>query len=346
MRESYSGINSPETVIASRSIEMGKAFRVVVWVVGGGILVSAGVLVVNQTAQVVQLASTIDPGLGTATLWTLVAIYSSAVGVPLILLLRLPKTLVPPSSEDDPEFATHLKKLGDRLATSRHLPACNLSDRQGVERALAILHVKADAIIKEAATTVFLSTAVSQSGRLDGLLVVAAQSRMVWRIAHLYGQRPSPRELLGLYATVAGTVFIASELDDLDLQDQVEPILSAAMGALGASVPGFQVAGTILANCIMSGSAKAFLTLRVGMVAKRLCGATVLERRSVLRKLATADAASHLGKIVSEGTLKLTSAIWKATTAKVGDAVTGASSFAKDAGTKFWAKIKPPPELG
>lgn len=319
---------------------MGKAFRTVVLLVGGGAALSFGVLIVNQTAQVVQLATTVHPGLGTATLWTLVTIYAATVGVPLVLYIRLPSPLVPPASEDSPEFESHLRKLGERLATSPHLAGRDLSDRRGIEEAIAVLGTRADMIVREAATTVFLTTAVSQSGRLDGLMVMAAQLRMVWRVAHLYGQRPSPRELAWLYANVAATVFVASAIDDLDLEDQVEPILSSAMGALGASVPGFQVAGTILANCVLSGSANAFLTLRVGMVAKRFCGAIVVQKKSALRRAASAEAAGHLGKIVSEGTAKLTGAIWKASVSKVGDAVTGASGYAKDAGSKLWARVR------
>jgi len=174
---------------------------------------------------------------------------------------------------------------------------------------------------------------------------------MVWRVAHLYGQRPSPRELARLYTTVAATVFVAGELEDLDLGEQVEPILSSAIGALGASLPGFQVAGTILTNCVLSGSANAFLTLRVGMIAKRSCAATVLPRRADLRRAATAEAAGHLGKIVSEGGAKLTGAIWKASVSRVGDAVAGASNSAREAGSKFLARVRgrglgPQPDLG
>ena len=330
---------------------MGKAVRTVVLLVVGGALLSVGILVVNQTAQAVQLASTVHPTLGTGTLWALVAMYSVILGVPLVLYVRLPRSLTPPSSPDSPDFEPHLKKLGERLATNPSLAGRDLSDRRGVEEALSILGTRADVIVREAATAVFLSTAVSRSGRLDGLLVVAAQSRMVWRIAHLYGQRPSPRELARLYATIAVTVFVATEIDDLDLEDQVEPILSSAMGALGASIPGFQVAGTILANCVLSGSANAFLTLRVGMVAKRYCGATVLPAKSVLRRAATAEAAGHLGKIVSEGTAKLTGAIWRASVNKVGGAVSGASDYAKGAGSKLWGRVRsqrfePQPEVG
>jgi hypothetical protein len=69
-------------------------------------------------------------------------------------------------------------------------------------------------------------------------------------------------------------------------------------------------------------------------------GATVTRRRSALRRAATAEAAGHLGKIVSECTARLTGAIWKASVGRVGDAVTGASGYAKDAGSKLWAKVR------
>ncbi len=72
---------------------MGKTVRNVILLVGGGALLSVGVLVVNQTAQVVQLASTVHPGLGTATLWVLVVVYATAAGVPLVLFVRPPRAI-------------------------------------------------------------------------------------------------------------------------------------------------------------------------------------------------------------------------------------------------------------
>jgi hypothetical protein len=53
---------------------MSQGFRTVVLLVGLGAVLSVGVLVVNQTAQVVQLATTVHPNLGTATLWAMVGV--------------------------------------------------------------------------------------------------------------------------------------------------------------------------------------------------------------------------------------------------------------------------------
>lgn len=318
---------------------MNRTFRVVALFGSGTILVSFVVLVVNQTAQVVQLASTVHPTLGTVTLGALLATYAALVGVPAVMVLRLPSPLVPPESEDAPEFEDHLRRLGERLAACPHLAGHDLSRRQGVEEALAALAVRTDDIVRQTATAVFLSTAVSQSGRLDGLLVLAAQSRMVWKIAHVYYQRPTARDMLHLYSNVAATAFLASELQDLDLGEQVEPVLAAAVGALGVSLPGLQVAGTILANCVLDGSANAFLTLRVGMIAKRYCGALVLQPKGELRRAASAEAAKYLGAIVADGTGRISRAIWRVSKDKVGDAVSGASEIARDAGAKLLARM-------
>jgi hypothetical protein len=319
---------------------MSRTIRTVVLLASGAVLLSFGILVVNQTAQVVQLVEKIDPTLGSITLWTLVIAYAGLLGVPVVLFIRLPSPLLPPESEDCPAFETHLKRLGERLASSPHLTGHVLCDRPGIEAALRVLDGKADQIVRETASSVFLATAVSQSGRLDGLLVLAAQSRMVWQLAHLYHQRPTLRDLTHLYANVAGTAFVAGELQDLDLGEQVEPVLSAAIGALGASLPGFQVAGSILANCVLSGSANAFLTLRVGLIAKRYCGALVIEPKASLRRAATTEAAGHLGAIVADGSARLTKAIWRASADKFGGAVSGVSGYAKDAGVKLLARVR------
>ena len=141
------------------------------------------------------------------------------------------------------------------------------------------------------ATTVFLSTAVSQSGRLDAFLVLMTQSRMIWRIAHLYYQRPSLRELLHLYSNVAATTFVVGELDDLELHQMIQPLAAGSLGTVAGAIPGLQVITTIVVNSLLSGSANAFLTLRVGMIAKGYCGSMVAQPRAKFRRSATTEAA-------------------------------------------------------
>lgn len=291
------------------------------------------VFLVNQTAQVVQLAATIHPTFGQVVLWGLLALYGALLLTPVALLTHLPRRVAPPASENGPEFAAHLETIRIRLRRNQRFAGATLDERADVEAAIRTLDAAADQIVCETASTVFLSTAVSQNGRLDGLVVLAAQSRMVWRIARTYYQRPSVADLWHLYSNVATTAFVAHSLDDIDLSEQVEPVLSAVIGSSVGALPGLQVASTVFVNSVTSGSANAFLTLRVGMIAKRYCNTLVAADRRLLRKSATAEATAVLGQVVSEGALQLGSAFGTAVRKKIGGVVTAASQSAGQAGT-------------
>jgi Domain of unknown function (DUF697) len=278
------------------------------------ILLSFTVVVINQTAGVVQLAKEVHPALGTVTLWGLLIAYGGVVGVPVVMIMRMPKPLSPPVSDTGPEFEEHIKRLGERLAANKRIQLGGTGQpisRREVEDAIRVLDEDADTVIKQMATTVFLTTAVSQSGRLDALLVLGAQSRMVWKIAHLYYQRPSLRDLTHLYANVTATSLLAGELDDLELHQMIQPVVAGTVGAVGGAIPGFQVFTTILVNSLLSGSANAFLTLRIGMIAKGYCGSLVAEPRSRVRRAATTEAARLLSGIVKESGARVREAIWR-----------------------------------
>ena len=295
--------------------------------------------VINQTAQVVQLADKAGPSFGIFVFWALLIIYAILILIPVFLFFRLPKSLMPPKSEDAPEFDAYLAVLKKRLASNPHLKGLEFSNRQQIDEALSILTKKSNEIIQQTASTVFISTAISQSGRLDAFLVLSAQSRMVLRIARLYYQRPTLRDLIQLYSNVAGTAFLASEFEDIDISEQVEPVLSSTLGALAVSIPGVQLAASILVNSVLTGSANAFLTLRVGIIARRYCGSLVISEKRTLRRAASAEAAKLLGSIVRQGTGKLSKALLKASKDKAGGIFSGMKEYAKEAGSSLLAKV-------
>lgn len=304
--------------------------RNVALAVSGVILLFFVLFVVNQTAQAVALADRVSPAFGTAVLWFLVGLYAAVVLAAAVFFLRLPKSLVPPATETEPEFSRYLEALRKRLAANPRLRGHDLSDRAGIEKALEDLGRECDAVIRDSAAAVFVITAISQSGRLDTLFVLTAHVRMVWRIASIYAQRPALRELLHLYANVAATAFVAGELDEAEIGEQVEPILSSALGAVSLSVPGMQAAASIVITSILTGAANAFLTLRVGIIARRWCGSLVAADRRELRRSATAEAAKLLGQIVGNGTARISRALWAASKGKVGGAFSGLTGFARD----------------
>lgn len=274
------------------------------------IIVGFVVTVINQTAQLVNLVALVDARLALGLLVTLVVIYAICIVVPIVLFIRLSKPLRPPRDESAPEFPQHLAALQARLNQNEYLKkqGVRVTNRQEVEAALRLLDQRAQEIITNTAGVVFTSTAISQNGNLDGLIVLVTQTRLVWQVAHIYNQRPTLRELLDLYANVAATAFVAGGIAEIDLSEQVQPIVSSVLGSVAGAIPGLNVAATLLANSILQGSANALLTLRVGVITQRYCGALVLEDRRALRKSATAEAVALLGSIVVQGTKNITQA--------------------------------------
>ncbi|HOD36136.1 MAG TPA: DUF697 domain-containing protein [Syntrophales bacterium] len=318
---------------------MKETFRKIAFLASAFVLFFFVLFVINQTAQVVDLASRVSPLAGTVVLWLLVGLYAAVLVVTAVMFLRLPKPLIPPESEEAPEFPAYLKALRERLTVNPLLKGEDLSGREQVERALAVLSRGCDDIIQKSAATVFVSTAISQSGRLDALFVLTTQWRMVWQIAKVYYQRPTFRDLAYLYSNVAATVFMASELDDIDVSEQVQPVISSTLGAVSLSIPGMQALTSILVNSVLTGAANAFLTLRVGIIAKRYCGSLVMTERKSIRRSAAIEAAKLLGSIVRQGTGRVSKALWEASKDKAGGAVSGVAGFARGVKDSLFSKL-------
>ncbi len=272
--------------------------------------------VINQTAQVVNLASTVSPAFGQVVLFLLLAVYALMIVVPLIWLGRMPRALLPPARAEGESYDQYIRSLGKRLAKNPYLEKTeiNLEDLSTIESGLQELNEKADARIKSAASNVFIMTAISQYGALDALIVLLAQLRMVWQVTTLYYQRPALKELVYLYSNVFATAFLASRIENMDLlEDQLEPVIASIMGSsLSSLTPAFNTAASIVTSSIIEGSANAFLTLRVGVITKTYCSSLIRQEKKQLRRTAAVQAASMLGKVLSESAYTVTKVVFKA----------------------------------
>ncbi|MCY4614270.1 MAG: DUF697 domain-containing protein [Nitrospira sp.] len=269
------------------------------------ILVAGTVMVVNQTNQFIQLATQFDERLGRLVSWGLLTLYAVLILTPIVLFFRLPKTLIPPDDETSPAFEKHLSLLKTRLKTNPRMKDLALETREDVTKAIDVLDAQAEDIIKDTASQVFLSTAISQNGNFDAIIVLSLQSKMVWHVAHVYYQRPTLREMAQLYANVVSTAFLVGKLDDIEIGEQIAPIATSALGSLTGAIPGFQIVTSIVTNSIVSGTANAFLTLRVGMITRQYCNARVTRDKKLIRKSAIAEATVLLGPTVLAGTTRV-----------------------------------------
>lgn len=267
---------------------------------------------VNQVSQIYQWTYQLNPALGRGSLIAMLAILLILLAAPFYIYFRLPAPLVPAkSAADHPKY---LRKLIQRLSGNRRVAnSFDLNDPDQLNQAIKRLDAEADLIINRTAKAVFLTTSASQNGKLDALTVLITQSKMVWDIAHLYYQRPMLREMFYLYSNVGATTFFASEIEELDLSDQLEPVITSLMRNPGRAIPVIGPVANIVIDSLVEGSANAFLTLRVGVIAKKYCGAMEVYERKKMRKSAVAEASVMLKSIVLESSGHVINTIVKAT---------------------------------
>src|SRR5881396_1172809 len=298
-------------------------------------------IIIAGVTSLISLAERVHPIAGTIAFWGVCATAGFFALYCVIAYARLPAALVPPVEESGPKYDAYLQTLRIRLAANPRTRGKPLVTKEEIEKAIGHLSIQADLVVRRTASTVFLSTALMQNGRLDGLIVLFTQIQMVGRIARIYVQRPSPRELARLYANVAGTAFVASGLESLDLGEMVAPLAVSVVPALKGGIPGLSGISALLVKCVSNGAANAFLTLRVGEVARRYCELTSKCPPELIRKSATAAAVQHLGRIVRENGALVVKKIWARTGRALIDSGVSKAEDIAGATRDLFGKISP-----
>lgn len=292
---------------------MKKHFKTLAIFISVAVLLAFVLFVVNQVAAVYANISALNPILGNIVLGILLLIFAVVLITPVVIYFKLPKPINLP--EDEVGKEKYYQQLAKRLGRNKHLNGLNLdlNKKEELGKALDVLQKKADETIQKTATSVFLTTAISQNGKLDALTVLVTQTKMVWEISHIYWQRPAIRDIINLYANVGGTAFLASEVEDLDISRQIEPVLNAMFKSPGKSLPIVGHAAHIIMDSILEGSVNAFLTLRVGIITKRYCGTLEVFDRKKARSSAFVEASGLLKTLVVKSSGKVINSLIKAT---------------------------------
>lgn len=177
-----------------------------------------------------------------------------------------------------------------------------------------------DRRIIEWAKTVFVTTSISQSSKLDTALVFYLNLKMMEDIIRASGFRPSRKQLIKTYARIVTTAIVAygvSEvLEDADLEDIAGTVVDTAGDASDSILPdvlhgaidnigswiGKSTMGFLLKSA-GDGAVNCLLTLRIGFVTKQYlrygrAAITGSRNRSQTRKTARREAYKHIKDIV------------------------------------------------
>lgn len=291
---------------------MEKSFRRILIALASLVVFYAGTVFVGSVVQLANAADRIYLGLGQPVFWLLSATLVIVTAAPIVLYFMLPKALVPPAENSGEEHEKYMLRLRDSLRKNPRLKGNSLDSNDDVIAAIAGLSQEADKVIKATASSVFVATAVMQNGKLDGLITLVTQTRMVWQIASIYHQRPSPRQMVYLYSNVGAAALLAQSIEDIDFSEVVTPIVVSIIPSLKGAVPGLQGISALLVNSLSSGTANALLTLRVGFVTRQYCEAVSSPSRRLVRKSATAAALKMVVQIAKENSAQIAISTWGA----------------------------------
>ena len=286
---------------------------------------------VSAISQVADFADRAIPGAAVWIFWGLMLTFAGLLLFSLRLFFSLPKSPIPPAGDDPAAAQAYREALCEHLRRNPLLSGIEIASGDDVPGAMATLGENADSLVKRTASTVFVSTAVMQNGRLDGLFVLVSQLRLVWRIAVIYRGRPSPRQLLSLYSNVGANVLIADNLQEVDFAEIATPIVAAIFPSIKGGIPGLQGISTLLVNSLANGAANAFLTLRVGLIARAYCEALTVPAAGAVRKAATIESLSLVADIVKEQGRRIAERSWQVVRDSVSDATGSAVDGVKGA---------------
>jgi hypothetical protein len=150
------------------------------------------------------------------------------------------------------------------------------------------------------AETVFLSTAISQNGKLDAIAVISINLKLIKNLVLKCGFRPSYYSLGKLSVNVLSTAIIAESLEDMNFS---ELFPSTGVNTL-SEIP---ILKTVTGS-FAQGVGNALLSLRVGIITRNYLFMNIKGlKKSEIRKLAFGEAVILLPRVLMESMKKLPS---------------------------------------
>lgn len=157
-------------------------------------------------------------------------------------------------------------------------------------------------IIVSHAETVFLSTAISQNGRLDLLAVLTINLRLIKELVIKCGFRPSYASLGKLSVNVMTSAIIAESLEDINFN---ELFPSQGLNALN-EIPFLK----LITGSLAQGAGNALLSLRVGIICRNYLFMNLKgQTKQQIRKNAFGEAIVLFPSVIGESLKKLPSRI-------------------------------------
>jgi hypothetical protein len=259
------------------------------------LLVSVVLVVIGNVITIGDKIAAIHPVLSYLFYGLMTVFFVWLVVLPVIRVIVTPP-LKPLDNRDinnyTPSEVTEYVKSG--IFTKPEIKAISKSPnrKEEIKKILDGRETEMRKIIKQAAVSNFVITAISQNGSFDFLASIVINFRMINTIVNQSGKRPTYIQLIKLYISVVSASMVIMAIDDvLDNIDFGELLGGVAGKSLNIVLPS-------LTNGLMN----AFVSLRIGYATiKYLQVSSEKFQSETVRKYAIKSARKELAGVAKEG---------------------------------------------
>lgn len=277
------------------------------------------VFVVNQFVSLYQFLYSLHPYLATITISIIALSILYFIYKLFIQFSRSPKILELAEDPSDEEYEAYLNNMLKMLRKNTNIQGLDfgredLTKAEIIQEAMNQLDDLTIPLIKENANAIFLTTAISQNGSLDSLVVLFTITRMIWQIAKVYQTRPSLSSLVKLYIQVASIVLMARAIEDADLIEyQLEPLITSIVGeSIASAIPGMVPITNLVVSSLMEGAVNSFLILRIGLITQDYLGNIQPMDKQNIRRSASIQSVKYMGAIINTNGKTIVKTVGKA----------------------------------
>ncbi len=292
---------------------------------------------VDWGTRISHLAGMIDPEFQQYAYWGFLAIGPILLIAFIISILSRPSFPMLVECKSESELRAHKRVLAENLRRNHYCQEVRISIRSEEDVDFALEHLKklSDKEIIRVSRTVFISTALSRNGKLDGFFVFVQLLILVWRISCIYQYRPNIRNLLTLYRQVTYAAGISAFNQQFEISESVTKAVASVISSLTPlpNVPGL-ASGTAMA---LEGTVNAGLSTRVGVLTRRMLSLEVGPSGSIYDGLMK-ETATLLLQGTQEGMRDIKRMGWD----KVGQAVTSTAANLRETGSKAFDSVTSP----
>jgi hypothetical protein len=236
-------------------------------------------LIIKEFLILYQAAYTLHPIAAYGVLLIIGIVLVYFVVIPLISILRLPGRFAPTRNPDEIQMTIEKRMKHFRKNPALRYLGIDFSqmsiDRSGYDRVLAALKPEVRKVHQRTVIQVFYSTAISQNGFLDALLILVLSVNLVKDLFVLYHGRVPNRILWIIGRMVIQSVLIGgSEGIEYVVDEVFSKMFSGAM-------KGIPFASKILGS-LADGYVNAALVTRIALITQNYCEMVFIESERAL----------------------------------------------------------------